>query len=112
MIYQPGDVVRIRDDLQVGSYYGLVPIKMCYDMREMCGKVGTVTDVNEEEYAVKVGDWWFSAAMLTPCTALTQVEQLTQIISDFRGFDLEKRLEEQLAEHLYDHGVRVMEVHA
>ena len=32
MIYQPGDVVRIRDDLQVGSYYGLVPIKMCYDM--------------------------------------------------------------------------------
>lgn len=64
MMYQVGDVVRIRDDLKVGSYYGLEPIKMSYDMVNATGTVGEVTDVNEDEHAVKVNGWWWSESMV------------------------------------------------
>ncbi len=64
MMYQVGDVVRIRDDLKVGSYYGLVPIKMSYDMVDTTGTVGKVTEINEDEFAVKVNGWWWSEVMV------------------------------------------------
>lgn len=63
-MYQKSDAVRIRDDLIVGEEYGLCPVKMEYDMKEYLGKTGIVTDVMPEELAVKVGDWWWSTAML------------------------------------------------
>lgn len=66
MIYEKGDIVRIRDDLQIGNEYGPVPIKMTYDMAEdlKTGTVGIVEDVMESEFAVKVGRWWWSEAMV------------------------------------------------
>ena len=64
MFYKKGDIVRVRDDLIVGEEYGLCPIKMLHDMKDCCGKTGTVTDVNPVEMAVKVGDWWWSEVMV------------------------------------------------
>ena len=64
MLYKIGDIVRIRDDLKVGSYYGLVPIKMSYDMVDATGTVGKVTEINEDEFAVKVNGWWWSEVMV------------------------------------------------
>lgn len=119
MMYQKGDLVRVRDDLQVGSVYGPTPIRMTYDMKECCGLVLEITDTDEKEGAVKAGGWWWSETMVLPAVgekaqaiadgARSQVEALTRIIGAFRGFDLEKRLEEQLAVYLYEHGTRVME---
>lgn len=64
MFYKKGDVVRIRKDLYIGNLYGASQIKMTYDMREALGKVGIITDVNEEESAVKACGWWWSIAMV------------------------------------------------
>ena len=115
MMYQTGDRVRIRADLKVGEDYGLHPIRMLHDMRMLRGTIGVVTDTMPEELAVKVGDWWWSEVMVTPAvgqasdgeTAQAQIALLAQIIGDFRGFDMEKSLEAQLAEHLYNNNVRV-----
>ena len=77
-MYKKGDTVRIRDDLQVGNEYGLVPIKMTYDMAEdlKTGTVGMVEDVMESEFAVKVGRWWWSEVMVTSAAKTTQQQSL------------------------------------
>ncbi len=64
MMYQVGDIVHIRNDLKVGSYYGLTPIKMTYDMLDAVDTVGEVTEISEEELAVKVNGWWWSELMV------------------------------------------------
>lgn len=64
MMYQVGDIVHIRNDLRVGSYYGLIPIKMTYDMLDAVNTVGEVTEISEEELAVKVNGWWWSEVMV------------------------------------------------
>jgi len=68
MMYQKGETVQIRDDLIVGEEYGLCPVKMEYDMKECCGRTGTVTDINPVEMTVKVGDWWWSELMVRHAT--------------------------------------------
>lgn len=64
MNYLPkvGETVEIGSDLVTGETYGSV--KMLPEMEDMKGKTGKVTAVNEKERAVKVGDWWWSTAML------------------------------------------------
>lgn len=64
MNYLPsvGETVAIRSDLDTGEIYGSV--KMLPEMEDMKGKTGRVTAVNEKERAVKIGDWWWSTAML------------------------------------------------
>ena len=65
MFYKKGDMVRINEDLHIGNFYGPTPIKLSYDMAADRGKIGPITDINEAEQAVKVGDWWWSIAMVT-----------------------------------------------
>jgi hypothetical protein len=64
MNYLPkvGETVAIRSDLDTGETYGSV--KMLPEMEDVKGTTGKVTAVNEKERAVKVGDWWWSTAML------------------------------------------------
>lgn len=64
MNYCKGDMVRIRTDLQVGSSYGDPPIGLNFDMQPGLGCVWPVTDVMEEEQAVKAGGWWWSTDMI------------------------------------------------
>ena len=64
MFHKKGDVVRIRDDLKTGEFYGSSQIKMIYDMEEALGKVGVITDIDRKELAVKVLGWWWSVDMI------------------------------------------------
>ena len=58
-----GDKARIRSDLVTGETFGSV--KMLSAMEDMKGKTGKVTAINEQERAVKVGDWWYSYKMVS-----------------------------------------------
>lgn len=64
MNYLPkiGETVEIGSVLVTGETYGSV--KMLPEMEDMQGTAGIVKAVNEKERAVKVGDWWWSTAML------------------------------------------------
>lgn len=64
MNYLPkiGEIVAIRSDLDTGKIYGSV--KMLQEMEYMKGANGRVTEINEQEQAYKIGDWWWSAEML------------------------------------------------
>lgn len=64
MLYKIGDIVRIKEGLGVGIQYGDPPIELNYDMSKELGKVGVITDISEEESAVKVCGWWWSTAMI------------------------------------------------
>ena len=61
MRYKVGDKVKVRKDLKVGNVYGLCVFTE--EMKDFCGKVVNITDVNRMDYCIDSSDCYWTDDM-------------------------------------------------
>lgn len=61
MRYKVGDKVKVRKDLKVGKVYGLCVFTE--EMKNFCGKVVNITDVNRMDYCIDSSDCYWTDDM-------------------------------------------------
>lgn len=61
MRYKVGDKVKVRKDLKVGKVYGFCVFTE--EMKDFCGKVVNITDVNRMDYCINSSDCFWTNEM-------------------------------------------------
>lgn len=61
MKYKVGDKVKVRKDLKVGNVYGLC--LFTEEMKDFCGKVVRIADVNRMDYCIDSSDCYWTDDM-------------------------------------------------
>ena len=74
MKYKVGDKVKIRKDLKVGNVYGLC--LFTEEMKDFCGKVVNITDVNRMDYCIDSSDCYWTNEMFEG--ADTEVQRMNK----------------------------------
>ncbi|MGO5051452.1 hypothetical protein ACTQ6A_02875 [Lachnospiraceae bacterium LCP25S3_G4] len=83
MGYKVGDKVMVREDLEVGEYYGNHGVCFVTPMQYLLGKTVEITKVNSvRSYAIKEdrGSWNWTDEMFVGLVETTYIEKLHEVV--------------------------------
>ena len=78
--YNVGDIVRVRDDLNTGCYYGANSVVA--DMLQYCGQEAKIIEVADEFYKINLDneDWFWTDEMFKDCVDSALDEEKAQTV--------------------------------